>query len=331
VGGTTAAGPCEPEIGKVSANAAPPGPDAERRLAFAAPLDLARTLGIHGRGRNDPSLRFEASGSAWRATRTAAGPVTLFIQRTDAGVRARAWGPGSGAALAGLEGLLGVDDDPSALVPRHRAVADAVRRLPGMRIGRTDAVLEALVPAILEQKITGEEARRTYGNLVRVHGEPAPGPAGLRLQPAPEVLAALPYHAFHPLGLERRRAELIRAVAREASRLERLAVTASGPGADPAGAYATLRAFAGIGPWTAAEVGLRAFGDPDAVAIGDFHLPNMVAWALAGEPRGTDERMLELLEPYRGQRGRVLRVLELAGLSAPRHGPRLASRRIAAI
>ena len=86
-----------------------------------------------------------------------------------------------------------------------------------------------------------------------------------------------------------------------------------------------LRTFPGIGPWTAAEVGIRAFGDPDAVSVGDFHLPSMVTWALAGEPRGTDERMLELLEPYRGQRGRVLRLLELTGGGGgpPRRGPRL--------
>ncbi len=150
--------------------------------------------------------------------------------------------------------------------------------------------------------------------------------------PAPEVLAALPYHAFHPLGLERRRAELIRAVCREAPRLERLGTGATiGPAATPEGratAYAALRAFPGIGAWTAAEVGQRAFGDPDAVSVGDFHIPNMVAWALAGEPRGTDERMLELLEPYRGQRGRVVRLLELSGMKAPRYGPRLSPRRI---
>jgi 3-methyladenine DNA glycosylase/8-oxoguanine DNA glycosylase len=148
------------------------------------------------------------------------------------------------------------------------------------------------------------------------------------------VLAALPYHAFHPLGLERRRAELLRAVCREAPRLERIGAAAAGPRASAEAreaAYAALRAFPGIGPWTAAEVGARAFGDPDAVSVGDFHLPNLVAWALAGEPRGTDERMLELLEPYRGQRGRVIRLLETSGTRAPRYGPRLAPRRIEGI
>lgn len=305
-------------------------PDGERHVVVDGPLDLRWTLSIHQHGAGDPATRFEPSGAAWHATRTPSGPATLLIRPVPGGVLARAWGPGAATALSGVDALIGLDDDPGALVAHHRAVADAVRRLPGLRIGRTGAVLEALIPAILEQKITGDEARRTYRALVRVHGEPAPGPGALRLQPAPEVLASMPYYAFHPLGLERRRAELIRAVARDAPRLERLAET-PGRGGDAGPAYAALRSVPGIGPWTAAEVGIRAFGDPDAVSIGDFHLPNLVAWALAGEPRGTDERMLELLESYRGQRGRVLRLLELGGIRVPRYGPRMAPRRIDAI
>ena len=309
-------------------------PDGDRLVQIDGSLDLGLTLGVHRRGRGDPSMRAEVSGTTWRATRTPDGPVTLLVEARDGAVRARAWGPGSAWALGRIEALLGLDDDPAALVPQHRAVAAAVRRTRGMRIGRTGAVLEALIPAILEQKVTGDEARRTLRAMVARYGDDAPGGFGLRLPPSATLLAGLPYHAFHPLGLERRRAELVRAVAREAPRLERLGETAAGPGADEAAraaAYAALRSFPGIGPWTAAEVGLRAFGDPDAVSIGDFHIPNMVAWALAGEPRGSDERMLELLAPYRGQRGRVIRALELAGPSAPRYGPRLASRRISGL
>jgi 3-methyladenine DNA glycosylase/8-oxoguanine DNA glycosylase len=93
-------------------------------------------------------------------------------------------------------------------------------------------------------------------------------------------------------------------------------------------AYARLMAVPGIGPWTAAEVGVRALGDPDAVSVGDFHLPNLVAFALAGEPRANDARMLELLEPYRGQRARVIRLLELSAIRPPRYGPRLSPRRL---
>lgn len=301
-----------------------PGPDSEADLPVDVPLDLARTLSIHRRGHADPTMRLGADGRAWRATRTEQGPATLLIERLPGGhgVRAAAWGPGASAAVAAVPELLGLDDDPAALVPRHPAVADAVRRLPGVRIGRTGAVLEALVPAILEQKVTGDEARRTFRALVIRHGEPAPGPGGLRLQPSADVLAGMPYHAFHPLGLERRRADVIRAVASEAARLEATI------GLAPDAADAVLRAFPGIGPWTSAEVRLRAHGHPDAVSVGDFHLPNLVAWALAGEPRGSDERMLELLEPYRGQRGRVTRLLELAGIRAPRYGPRMQTRRI---
>jgi 3-methyladenine DNA glycosylase/8-oxoguanine DNA glycosylase len=311
-------------------------PPIEREIELSAPLDLRLTLGIHGRGRFDPTLRFEASGSAWRTTRTPQGPATLFIEQRAAGsrVRARAWGPGGADALAGLDALLGLHDDPSALVPAHSLIGELARRLRGLRIGRSGRVLEALVPAILEQKVTGTEASRAHRGILGRWGEPAPGPAGtrgMRVPPDPAVLAGLPYFAFHPIGLERRRAELIRLVAREAPRLERLVDTATGPDADPGAADRALRRFAGIGPWTAAEVAARAFGDPDAVSVGDFHLPNLVAWALAGEPRGTDERMLELLEPYAGQRGRVIRLLEASGLEAPKYGPRLAPRRIEGI
>jgi len=318
-----------------------PSPDGEVTLSVEGPLDLRTTLGIHGRGAGDPALRFEVSGSCWRATRTPDGPVTLFLEaapgRLDGApgrLRVRAWGPGSTWGLAHAGPLAGLDDRPEALVPCHRPVEEAVRRMRGMRIGWSGRVLDALVPAILEQKVTGAEARRAVYGLTRTYGEDAPGPPGLRLPPPPDVIAGLPYHAFHPLGVERRRAELVRAVARDAGRLERLGAAAAGPGGAGEARdvfYAALRAYPGIGPWTAAEVGMRALGDPDAVSVGDFHLPSMVSWALAGEPRGSDERMLELLEPYRGQRGRVVRLLELAGTRAPRYGPRLSPRRIEGI
>ena len=171
----------------------------------------------------------------------------------------------------------------------------------------------------------GAEARRAYRGIIDRWGEPAPGPFGLRLLPPPDTLARLPYEAFHPLGLERRRADLIRTVALRAARFEEIVDL---PLPD---AYRRLTALPGLGPWTAAEVALRALGDPDAVSVGDYHLPNMVAFAFTGERQGTDARMLELLEPYRGQRGRVIRLLEASGIRPPARGPRMATRSIVAI
>ena len=192
---------------------------------------------------------------------------------------------------------------------------------------------EALVPAILEQKITGEEARRTYRALVRAYGEDAPGPPGLRLPPTPDALAPLPYHAFHPLGLERRRAELDPGRGARGARLERhaLAVAAASAGralAALAAAYDALRAFPGIGPWTAAEVGFRAFGDADAVSVGDFHIPNMVAGRSRASRAARTSGCSSSSSRIGASAPRVTRYLELAGIAAPRYGPRLASRRI---
>jgi 3-methyladenine DNA glycosylase/8-oxoguanine DNA glycosylase len=294
-----------------------------RTYRVDGPLDLGRTLGPLSRGPGDPTIRL-AAGRAWRATRTPDGPATIALTHRDGELHAEAWGPGAERALADVPALLALDGPPRPIPPGHPLIGQLARRAPGVRIPRSGAVLESLLPAILEQKVTGQEARRAWHGLIRVHGEPAPGPPEwrLRLGPAPATLAALPYYAFHPFGVERRRAELLRRVAARSAWFEAVAELPLAEG------YARLTAVPGIGPWTAAEVGVRALGDDDAVSVGDFHLPNLVAFALAGEPRGTDERMLELLEPYRGQRARVVRLLELSGIRAPRYGPRLATRRI---
>ena len=298
-----------------------PEPDAEGLVPPSTSIDLVLTLAPLAHGRGDPTIRFAPEG-IWRATRTGAGPATIRLRAIDGGIAVAAWGPGAAAAVEGAADLVGANDDPGALVPQHRLVGDLARRFPGLRLPRTNRPFEALLPAICEQKVTGIQARAAFRAIIDRHGEPAPGPAGLRLPPEPRTLAALPYFAFHPFGLERRRAELIRRAAELAPRIEQ---------ATSARAYAQMRAVPGIGPWTLAEVGRIAFGDPDALSVGDFHLPNLVAWALAREPRADDARMLELLEPYRGQRGRVQRLLEVSGISPPRYGPRMAPQRIAGI
>jgi 3-methyladenine DNA glycosylase/8-oxoguanine DNA glycosylase len=294
-----------------------------RRTLEVPRVDLRLTLGPLHRLHGDPTSRFGLDG-VWRATHTARGPATIHVtathERATSVVQAEAWGDGAGAALDALPALLGVDDDPHALLPRHPVVADLVHRLPGLRLAATGTILEHLVPVILEQKVTGLEARRAWWRLVHRYGAPAPGPAGLHLAPTPEVLGQVAYFDLHRLGVERRRAETLLRACRAAPRLERLAR------ADPATARRHLQQVPGIGPWTAAWTTLLAFGDPDAVIVGDYHLPHMVAWTFTGRRRGSDHEMLELLAPYTGQRARVLRLLTAGGSGAPRRGPRLAPR-----
>ena len=278
------------------------------------PVNLRLTLVPVRRGGADPTMRLGPDG-AWRATRTPDGPGSEHVVTQGGEVTVRAWGPGADWLVEHAPALVGADDDDSSFVPHHPVVADLHRRLRGLRLPRTSAVVEALVPSILEQKVIGLEARRSYASLVRRLGEPAPGPVDLLVPPPPEAWAQVPSWTFHRCGVERKRADTVRLACSAWRRLEQ--------------APERMTALPGIGPWTAAEVAGVAMGDPDAVSVGDYHLPHQVSWALAGEPRGDDARMLELLEPYRGHRGRVLRLLAAGGIGAPRYGPRLPLQRIA--
>jgi 3-methyladenine DNA glycosylase/8-oxoguanine DNA glycosylase len=295
----------------------------ERGITLRGPIHLTETLGPLRHGLGDRTIRLQRD-EAWLAARTSDGPASIHVRvMRDGGVAARAWGDGADALMSTLPALLGEADTPDELVARHPVIRQLQRRHPGLRLPRTGRVLQALVPSVFEQKITGTEAFRAYAAFLRAFGEPAPGPGDLLLPPDPATLAGLPYHAFHPIGIERRRAEVVRRAAARAAWLE------AAPNGDEASRR--LRSLPGIGAWTAAEVVRIAYGDPDAVSVGDYHLPSIVAWALAGEPRADDARMLELLEPYRGQRGRVQRLLEVGRIVAPRYGPRMAPRRIATI
>ena len=292
-----------------------------RVLPLSRPLDLRGTL--VAKGLRGPSLKAGPDG-LWRATRTGSGPATVRLRIENRTLVAEAWGEGAGIALEQVPQWVGEKDDPAALVPAHPALARAVRQGRGVRMPAVGGLVEVLIPTILAQKVTGIEAARSYRELTARYGEAAPGPGrvGLRLPPDPDRLADLAYYDFHPVGVERRRAETILRVCRDARRITSIAE------GDLAGVYEYLHRIRGIGPWTSASALRVVRGDPDAVPVGDFHLPNIITWALAGEPRGTDERMLELLAPYEGQRGRVARLLERYSGRAPAYGPRLAPRDI---
>ncbi|CAN5803376.1 3-methyladenine DNA glycosylase [soil metagenome] len=260
-------------------------------------------------------MRVEGS-EVFRATRTPEGPATAHFRRDGDQIDVHVWGPGGEWILGWAPRLVGIDDLPQRFQPKHAILRDLHLRHPGMRFGATGAVVEAAIASVLEQKVTGREAWRAYRQLIQRYSEPAPGPYSLMLPPDPAVLAALGYYDLHPFGVEKRRAGTLLRVCEMAIRLNALA---SRP-ADEVGTV--MGRIPGIGPWTVAEVGRVALGDIDAVSVGDIHLPHLVSWNLAGEPRGSDARMLELLEPYRGQRARALRLLELSGNWAPRRGPR---------
>lgn len=292
-------------------------------LPFA--VNLRQTLGAIRRGSGDPTFRFAADG-VWRATRTAEGRATLHLRPLGPDrIEAEAWGPGADRVLDGTFDLVGGRDQPDAFSPGHPLLADLHRRRPGLRIPRTGAVFEALLPTVLEQKVTGFEARRSYRQLIWRYSEPAPGPGGLWLPPDPDVIAGLAYYDLHVIGVERKRADTLRRVAAHAKRLDAVLDLSF------AAAYQRITAIPGVGAWSAAEVGSTALGDADAVSVGDYHVPHQIAFALAGERRATDERMLELLVPYPGHRGRVQRLVELAGLGPPRRAPRARVRSIAGL
>jgi 3-methyladenine DNA glycosylase/8-oxoguanine DNA glycosylase len=304
---------------------------AERDWVAPFTVDVRRTLSVQGRGRGDPTFATDDAGAIWRTSLTPDGPGTIRVlpgrtpsqaadtvrpaeQTCDATtrVRAQAWGPGAEWLLDALPAALGRDDDVEGFAAlaadAHPVIRDAARRHPDLRIGRSGRLMEALVPAILEQKVVVLEAHRAWRILLAKYGTPPPGPAprGMRVFPPPGTWRRIPSWDWHRAGVEGVRAETIIRAAIVADSLERL-LTLTHEEADR-----KLRTIPGIGVWTSAEARQRAAGDPDAVSVGDYHLKNIVGWALAGKDRSSDEEMLALLEPFKGHRHRATRLIGLS-------------------
>lgn len=295
-------------------------PDASTIWRPAGPVDVGRTLAPLGRGRGDPTQRVAADGALWRTTRMPTGAASYRLaQRGLHEIACDAWGPGADEVVAGLPDLLGARDVAHGFVTDHPLLERTRALHPGLRIPCTGRVFEALVPAVLEQKVTGKQARDGFRRLVMAYGEPAPGPApvGMRVPPPAEVWRRIPSWDWHRAGVGPQRARTVLAASRLVDRLEEAV------GLEPAAALARLRAVPGIGEWTAAEIAQRALGDGDALSVGDYHLAGFVGWALIGRPLD-DAGMVELLEPWRPHRYRVVRLLEISGASKPRFGPRMA-------
>ncbi|MFI2373308.1 DNA-3-methyladenine glycosylase family protein [Streptomyces sp. NPDC018833] len=289
-----------------------------RRWTPPWPLDLGLVLGPLRRGPADPTFRTTADGSVWRASRTPEGPGTLRVALRGAVVEAEAWGAGAEWLLDRLPDLLGASDTPEDFTPRHRLVAASQHRRPGLRLLRTGLVMESLIPSILEQKITSDEAYRAWRLLVRRYGEPAPGPdERLYVMPDPRGWAMIPSWEWHRAGVDNKRASTILRAVKVARRLEEAATMAAEQ------AMARLELIAGIGPWTSAETVQRSNGAPDAVTVGDLHLPRIVGYALAGDRNADDATMLDLLSPYEGHRHRASRLILLSSGVPPRRQPKM--------
>jgi 3-methyladenine DNA glycosylase/8-oxoguanine DNA glycosylase len=285
------------------------------------PCSVLGTLRQHRRGSGDPTFRVDDDGTVWRGIRSPQGPATLTVQARprEGDVLARAWGPGATWVLDSVPAMLGAEDDWSGFEPRHPVLEELRRHHPHARLGRTGLVMEALVPAIIEQKVTGKEAFGGFRALVHRFGERAPGPGRERkvwVQPAPDRLRTIPSWEWLRLHIDPARSRTVVTVAKVADSLERTTTVACDE------ADRRLRSLPGVGVWTSAEVRQRAFGDPDAVSFGDYHVAKDVGWALTGTP--FDDAELEaFLEPWRPQRGRVPALVALGGLRRPRHGPRM--------
>jgi 3-methyladenine DNA glycosylase/8-oxoguanine DNA glycosylase len=287
------------------------------------PCPVAQVWGTFKRGTTDPTYRVH-DGVHWRAVNTATGPATLAVRPLDTAglIAAEAWGPGALTVLDLLPELLGGADDPSGFTPLHPLLAELNRVRPHWRLGRTPTIWDALVPVVIEQKVTGQEATAGIRSLLAHHGQPAPGPGaalGLRTFPTPAVVRSIPSWEWLALHIDPARSRTLVTAARVADTLERVLP------ADPSRADERLRSLSGIGIWTSAEIRARALGDADAVSFGDYHVAHDIGWALTGIELD-DAGLADLLEPYRPHRLRVQRLVMHAGLHRPRHGPRMAPR-----
>ncbi len=292
----------------------------ERTLTFPGPVSPGLTLAPSRRGPGDPCYQADASGAIWRTSLQDSGPVTARISRSAPNeVTCQGWGDGAAEFLERLPAVLGADDDASDFRPEHPTVVAALSRVPHLRLGRSGRILEALIPAVLEQRVPGADAFRAWRLLVTKFGTPAPGPVPTRMRvpPSGEVWRRIPSWEFHRANVDPGRARTVVGCAGRASSLERLA---DGPAVD---AVSALTSLPGVGVWTAAETTQRALGYADALSIGDYHLSAVIGWTLLGRPLD-DAAMVELMEPMRPHRYRVVRLLEASGLAyKPRRGARL--------
>jgi 3-methyladenine DNA glycosylase/8-oxoguanine DNA glycosylase len=297
------------------------------RMRMADSLDAVPLVDRVRRGAVAVRIR---PGLIRRAEHGPCAPLIFDAAQRGEQVDVQIWGPAATPPAAREEALeaarawIGWRDhvpDLVAVTAGHPALQRAARRIGAVRLSRLPRVGEAVGRAVLGQLVQGVEGARSAAQLAAAVGQPAS--RDLWCWPTPMALGRTPAYAMRRCGISLRGATALHASALDDPRLERLRD-------DFAALDRRLRAIRGIGAWTSAETRL-ALGDPDAVSVGDYNLPATVCHALAGTPPDacTDELMLDLLEPYRGQRGRVIQLVVRAAHqrllpNARRRAPRAA-------
>lgn len=301
------------------------GPDASTTIDVGS-LNVSVTL--HGVGiyPGDPTHRWLTDGFAKAVlTPEGAGAVRLTwsAERPVGTVEVAAWGVGADWLLRQVPLWLGVDDDDAGFDPTlHPKVHELWKRFGGFRMCTFGTIWQELLLVVIGQRVTSQDAVRSWSQLCSRWGTAAPGPDQLRLPPTPDVLGRLHYTDLHQIGIERRRADALLLAARRANRLEEAVKMNS------ADAVRRLSALPGFGTWTATATLSITHGDPDLVMLGDYGMPTLVNYFFTGdatrlppEPDG-DRVMLEHLEPWTGHRQRIMKLLMASDVRVPRRAPR---------
>ena len=281
-------------------------------------VHLASSLGPFLMLARDPTVLL-SPGRFERATLTPEGPgmiaVTWDPARPEAVVRTH--GDGAGWLQSQAPAMLGLLDDVTGFAPTTDPLRTLWRRHQGDRVTASGTLWHDLAWFIVQQRVTRGEAAASWAQLVHALGSPAPGATDLIVPPAPAVIGRLTYDRLHQFGIERQRAENLIAAARFAHRVHQA------PLPDQESTLTALGMVRGVGPWTRSCVSTFTWGSADTVITGDAGIPSMITWLLAGERRGDDQRMLQLLEPYRPHRYRVIRLAFASGSRPPRRAPRV--------
>jgi AraC family transcriptional regulator of adaptative response / DNA-3-methyladenine glycosylase II len=195
--------------------------------------------------------------------------------------------------LARLRNLFDLAARPDVILSHLEAdpcIGPAIRRYPGLRVPGAFQGFELAMRAVLGQQVSVRAATTIAGRVIAAFGEAieTPFPELNRLSPSADRLADVEPGELAGLGMPRRRAETIRALAR-AMTLGQLRLE---PGLPPDDVVRHLVEIPGIGEWTAHYVAMRAARWPDAFPHDDLGLRKG-----AGEPSA--RRLRQLAEAWR--------------------------------